>query len=367
MLDPLDVEEVLEQRSEPTRLSVDDPEVVPADRWVELALQEEGGEAEHACERRPQLVGDDADELRLHSLALAQLGVLRLELCVVLLDPLRHLVEGLGELADLAGPCSGSRSDHSPAASRLAPEATARTGRPIERERKTPKRMISAAEAPMPTAPTMTARLDRLSASRPASAASASSAVRKRSNTFWISSVNRFPSSATSGSLPIEGVSFTSLTSGYDEFDVLPDPLLHLLCPPALHRVVHDERLQGGSLLGQRLERVGVRLEELRVRVSVRPRIPVSMSTTSFSRRSEAAVTSRERASRAVASRCAVMATISADERSDDDECERDAREPHPAGERHPSSSSTAPLSSSGSNGFETKRSAPATRASSSA
>ena len=40
--------------------------------------------------------------------------------------------------------------------------------------------------------------------------------------------------------------------------------------------------------------------------------MPVSMSTTSFSSRSEAAVTSRERASRAVASRCAEMATISA-------------------------------------------------------
>jgi hypothetical protein len=36
------------------------------------------------------------------------------------------------------------------------------------------------------------------------------------------------------------------------------------------------------------------------------------MSTTSFSSRSEAAVTSAERASRAVASRCAVIATISA-------------------------------------------------------
>ena len=102
MLDPLDVEEVFEQRGEPTRLSVDDPEVVPTDRRIEFALQQEGGEAEHARERCPKLVGDDADELRLHPLALAQLGVLRLELRVVLLDPLRHLVEGLGELADLA-------------------------------------------------------------------------------------------------------------------------------------------------------------------------------------------------------------------------------------------------------------------------
>ena len=104
MLDPLDVEEVLEQRGEPTRLSVDDPEVVPADRRVEFTLQEKGSEAEHARERRPKLVGDDADELRLHPLALAQLGVLRLELRVVLLDPLRHVVERVGELADLAGP-----------------------------------------------------------------------------------------------------------------------------------------------------------------------------------------------------------------------------------------------------------------------
>ena len=71
MLDPLDVEEVLEQRGEPARLRVDDSEVVPADGRVELALQQQRGEAEHARERRPQLVRDDADQLRLHPLALS--------------------------------------------------------------------------------------------------------------------------------------------------------------------------------------------------------------------------------------------------------------------------------------------------------
>ena len=101
--------------------------------------------------------------------------------------------------------------------------------------------MISADEAPIPIAPTITARSERRSASRAASAASASSAVRKRLKTSWIASVYRFPSSATNGSRPIEG---SSCHHGYErlhEVEVLPDPLLDLLGPPALHRVVGDE------------------------------------------------------------------------------------------------------------------------------
>ena len=71
MLDPLDVEEVLEQGGEPPGLRVDDSEVMPADRRVELALQQQRGEAEHARERCAELVRDDADQLGLHPLALA--------------------------------------------------------------------------------------------------------------------------------------------------------------------------------------------------------------------------------------------------------------------------------------------------------
>ena len=107
VLDPLHLEEVLEQRGQPARLRVDDPEVVTPRRCVELALQQERREPEHARERRPQLVRDDADELRLPALALAQLLVLLLELVVADLQPLRHLVERMCQLSDLAGALLG--------------------------------------------------------------------------------------------------------------------------------------------------------------------------------------------------------------------------------------------------------------------
>jgi hypothetical protein len=80
LLHALHVEEVLEQRGEAARLRIDDAEIVPPRRGIELALQEEGGEAEHARERGAQLVRDDVDELGLHALALAELRVLLLEL-----------------------------------------------------------------------------------------------------------------------------------------------------------------------------------------------------------------------------------------------------------------------------------------------
>ena len=78
-LDLLDVEEVLEQRGQPPRLRVDDAEVVTPGVDVELALEQERGEADHARERRAQLVRDDADQLALEALALAQLRVLPLD------------------------------------------------------------------------------------------------------------------------------------------------------------------------------------------------------------------------------------------------------------------------------------------------
>ena len=71
MLDPLDVQEVFQQRREASRLHVDDAEVVATGRRVELPLQQERGEAEHARQRRPELVRDDVHKFGLHSLALA--------------------------------------------------------------------------------------------------------------------------------------------------------------------------------------------------------------------------------------------------------------------------------------------------------
>src|SRR6185503_7828332 len=152
------------------------------------------------------------------------------------------------------------------------------------------------------------------------------------------------------------------------ELDVLPDPLLYLLGPPALHGVVDDEGLQGRPLLGQYLARVRVRLEEaavLRQRQAADSGLHVDNELLEPKRgRGDVARTG-------LACRRLALRGDRDDqrrERSDDDEREHDAREPHPAGKRHrSSSSSTAPLSSSGSNGFETNRSAPATRASSSA
>ena len=85
VLDSLHVQEVLQQRRQAPCLRVDDAEVVAAGRRVEVPLQQQRGEAEHARERRPELVGDDADELGLHPLALAQLLVLRLQLLAALL------------------------------------------------------------------------------------------------------------------------------------------------------------------------------------------------------------------------------------------------------------------------------------------
>ncbi len=172
--------------------------------------------------------------------------------------------------------------------------------------------MISADEAPIPIAPTITARSERRSASRAASAASASSATRKRLKTSWIVSVYRFPSSATNGSRPISGSSFTTATSG-----VTKSRYSRILSSTCWARL----RCTGSSATSdcKAARRAGSALmacvygsRKTLSPVNVRPRRPVSMSTTSFSSRNEAAVTSAERASRAVASRWAVTAKISA-------------------------------------------------------
>ena len=67
---------------EPAGLRVDDAEVVAPRLGVELARQQELREAEHARERRPELVRDRVHEVRLQALALPELRVLILELAV---------------------------------------------------------------------------------------------------------------------------------------------------------------------------------------------------------------------------------------------------------------------------------------------
>ena len=103
LLDAADIEKVVDQLREPAGLRVDDPEVMPPRLGVEISRQEEFCEPEHPRERRPQLMRDGVDEIRLQALALAQLRVLLLELQPGALEPLRHLVEAPGELADLPG------------------------------------------------------------------------------------------------------------------------------------------------------------------------------------------------------------------------------------------------------------------------
>ena len=88
-------------------MRVDHLEVAPGVFLVELALQEQARIPEDAGERRPQLVRDDAHELRLHPFALAQLLVLRLELALAVLERTGHRVERLGQLVQLRGSLLG--------------------------------------------------------------------------------------------------------------------------------------------------------------------------------------------------------------------------------------------------------------------
>ena len=76
---PLEVEQVVQQRRESTGFGADHLEVAPAFVRVDVPLQHQVGEAEHARERRSQLVRDVADELRLQTLALDEAPVPLLE------------------------------------------------------------------------------------------------------------------------------------------------------------------------------------------------------------------------------------------------------------------------------------------------
>ena len=100
-LDALALEEVIDQRVEAVSLLLDDLEVVRDLRLLEVALQEQARVAEDARQRVPQLVRDDADELRLEPLALAQLLVLELLFPPALLERPGHHVERARERMDL--------------------------------------------------------------------------------------------------------------------------------------------------------------------------------------------------------------------------------------------------------------------------
>ena len=70
-LDLLQVEEVVDERRQPLRLAVDRLQVALARVLVEVLVHEQLGEAEHARERRAQLVRDGRDELGLEPRGLA--------------------------------------------------------------------------------------------------------------------------------------------------------------------------------------------------------------------------------------------------------------------------------------------------------
>src|SRR5207253_5667696 len=98
LLEALDVEEVVDERPEPAGLRLDDAEVLAALLFRHIPLEENRCEAEHARERCPELVSDDADELRLRALAFPKPLVLILELAPAGFEPLRHPVEGVCQL-----------------------------------------------------------------------------------------------------------------------------------------------------------------------------------------------------------------------------------------------------------------------------
>ena len=102
-LDALRVEKVVHERREPPSLRVDDLEVVPAVDFVDVSFQQKVREAEDARQRRAELVGDDADQLRFQTLAFAQQLVLVLELSTARSETLGHLVEGARELRNFPG------------------------------------------------------------------------------------------------------------------------------------------------------------------------------------------------------------------------------------------------------------------------
>jgi hypothetical protein len=99
----LQVEQIVEQRRQSRALGADDPEIATPVLRRDIALQHQIGEAENARQRRPQLMGDIADEIRLQPLALDQPLISFLELGSLAGERIRHRVEGPLELTDFAG------------------------------------------------------------------------------------------------------------------------------------------------------------------------------------------------------------------------------------------------------------------------
>ena len=139
------------------------------------------------------------------------------------------------------GPCGGSRSDHSPPASRVAPEATARTGRPIaarqEHAEENDQRRRGADSDRADDHGQVGASLGVAGCVRGKRVLGREEAIEDVLDRVGVPLPffrnQRVP--ADRGFV---------LHHGYErlhEVEVLPDPLLHLLGPPALHRVVGDE------------------------------------------------------------------------------------------------------------------------------
>src|SRR5581483_4280008 len=94
-------QELLDQAGQPAALVVDDLDVAPQRVGLRIPAEDQAGVPEDAGQRRPQLVRDDRDQLRLRTLALPQLLVLDLQRAAALLDGLGHRVERGRQLADL--------------------------------------------------------------------------------------------------------------------------------------------------------------------------------------------------------------------------------------------------------------------------
>src|SRR6266480_2254544 len=93
LLDPLHVEQVVEELCQPPRLGANDFEVTTRLLRRKVTVEHQRGETEHAGEWRPELVRDVADQLALCLLALDQSPVALLEVSQRRLERRRHGVE----------------------------------------------------------------------------------------------------------------------------------------------------------------------------------------------------------------------------------------------------------------------------------
>ena len=104
LLDPLQVEQVVQQLGEPACLGANHLQIAPHLFGGHVPIDHERREAQDARERRAQLVGDVADQLRLRPLALDERPVPLLQIGERPLQRRRHRVERSLELSHLARP-----------------------------------------------------------------------------------------------------------------------------------------------------------------------------------------------------------------------------------------------------------------------